>query len=69
MLPIEFSTKVTQVALDLPSPFKETTLSLPQSLYRNGTMYMYRTTKRKLPALLHKNELGTSFWSLHSALF
>lgn len=41
MLPIEFSFKVTQVALDLSSLFKETTLSLPQSLYRYGTMYMY----------------------------
>ena len=38
---MEFSTKVTQVALDLPCPFKETTLSLPQSLYRYWTMYIY----------------------------
>ena len=38
---MQFSTKVTQLALDLPSLFKETTLSLPQSLYRYGTMYMY----------------------------
>ena len=38
---MEFSTKVSQVALDLHSLFKETTLSLPQSLYRYGTMYMY----------------------------
>ena len=46
MLSIEFSTKVTQVALDLPSLFKETTPSPhppppTQSLYRYGTMYMY----------------------------
>ena len=38
---MEFSTKVTQVALDLPSLFKKTTLFLPQSLYSYGTMYMY----------------------------
>ena len=41
IFPIQFSAKVTQFALDLPSLFKETTLSLPQSLYRYGTMYMY----------------------------
>ena len=38
ILPIQFSVKVTQFALDLPSLFKETILSLPQSLYRYGTM-------------------------------
>ena len=38
ILPIQFSAKVTQFALDLPSLFKETILSLPQSLYRYGTM-------------------------------
>ena len=41
ILLIQFSAKVTQFALDPPSLFKETTLSLPQSLYRYGTMYMY----------------------------
>ena len=41
---MEFSFKVTQVALDPPPPpflFKETTLSLPLGLCRYGTMYMY----------------------------
>ena len=41
MLPMEFSFKVTQVALDPPFLFKETTLSLPLGLCRYGTMYMY----------------------------
>ena len=41
IFPIQFSVKVTQFALDLPSLFKETTPSLPQSLYRYATMYMY----------------------------
>ena len=43
MLPMQFSTKATQVVLDLTSLFKESTLFLLQSLYRYGTtgMYMY----------------------------
>ena len=41
ILPIQFFAKVTQFALDLPSLFKETTLSLPQSLHRYGTIYTY----------------------------
>lgn len=40
---MQFSTKATQVVLDLTFLFKETTLFLLQSLYRYGTtgMYMY----------------------------
>ena len=41
LFPIQFSAKVTKFALDLPSLFKETTLSLPRSVYRYGTIYMY----------------------------
>ena len=72
MLSIEFSTKVTQVALDLPSLFKETTLPPPHPESVQIWNYVHVRTvtgrTRKLLAIFCKNELGVCFWSLHSVL-
>ena len=71
IFPIQFSAKVTQFALDLPSLFKETTLHPPRvctGMELCTCTYSYRTTKRKPPAMFHKIELGMCFWSLHSVL-
>ena len=71
ILPVQFSAKVTQFALDLPSLFKETTLHPPRvctGMELCTCTYSYRTTTRKHPAIFHKIELGLCFWSPHSVL-